>query len=203
MTSERSNPTFTVYVGPMMGGKSSALLADVERLTYQKRAVVLFKPSADGRYSRSVRDLGTERYSETEVVSHSGMKHAAVAINEAADVIKVLSDSDEPPDVVAVDEAFMVNGIADVLVWLFRTGMSVIVATIDLSATGKPFREVERMLSYATHVRKCPAVCAVCDQDAFYTYKKLGSSSDEIEVGGSELYEPRCWRHFPAFSNDV
>ena len=56
------------------------------------------------------------------------------------------------------------------------------------------------MLPWATKIEKCPAVCTICGKDAFYTYRKVDSLS-EIEVGGSELYEPRCWGHHPNFSN--
>jgi len=30
----------------------------------------------------------------------------------------------------------------------------------------------------------------------FYSYKKGGDLNASVEVGGSELYEPRCWEHF-------
>ena len=46
----------------------------------------------------------------------------------------------------------------------------------------------------STKIKKCPAVCTLCGQDAYYTYKKV-KSLDEIAVGGADLYEPRCWHH--------
>ena len=45
-------------------------------------------------------------------------------------------------------------------------------------------------------------LCVICDDDAFYTYKKpAGSDSREIQVGCQELYEPRCFMHHPFTSN--
>jgi thymidine kinase len=85
--------------------------------------------------------------------------------------------------------------VAGVLTWLYRTGIDVVVSTLDISATGKPFHEVEKLLPWATHIEKCSAVCTQCGRDAFYTHKKQVSSDDEIEVGGAEMYEPRCSRH--------
>ena len=178
----KSNPTFVIYVGPMFSGKTSRLLSDLERFKYQKKKTLIFKPQID------------DRYSQDEVVSHSGWHMPATTIKLGADILGILADVDGNPDIIAVDEAFMIPGIAEALVWLFRNGFSIVVSTLDLSATGKAFHEVEKMLVWATRVEKCAAVCTVCGQDAFYTHKK-NTDGEEIEVGGDELYEPRCSSH--------
>ena len=183
-----SNPTFTVYCGPMFGTKSSRLLLDIERFKHQRKRLAVFKPSID------------DRYSQTEIVSHMGWRFPAIAVKDAGSMLEALADLPVPPEVVAVDEAFMIKGVADALVWLYRSGISVVVASLDLSFAGKPFPEVEKMLPWATRVEKCAAVCVECGRDAFYTHKKQ-ATSDEIEVGGSELYEPRCFQHHLAVDN--
>ena len=182
------NPTLTVYAGPMFSSKTTKLLSSLERFKLQKKRIVVFKPAMD------------DRYSDAEVVSHSGWKHPAVTVKEGSDVLQVLADAEDSPDVVAVDEAFMIPGIADVLVWLYRSGISIVVSTLDLSYAGKPFHEVERLMPWATHVEKCAAVCTECGRDAYYTHKKQ-TTGEEIEVGGAELYEPRCFRHHLAVDN--
>lgn len=185
------NPTFTVYCGPMFSSKTTRLLSDIERFKLQHKTVLAFKPTIDTRYSTS------------EIVSHSGWKQPAVTIKEGADILEVLSEADISPDVVALDEAFMVPGCADVLVWLYRTGVSIVVSTLDIGYAGKPFKEVESILPWATNVVKCSAVCAECGSDAFYTHKKQVAGDDEIQVGGSETYEPRCFEHHMAINDRV
>ena len=182
------NPTLTAYVGPMFGSKTSRLLLELERHKHQHKKIIAFKPVID------------DRYSETEIVSHMGWKYPAITIKEGSDLLKELSEADETPDVVAVDEAFMIDGVAEVLIWLYKTGISIVVSTLDISATGKPFKEVEKLLPWATHVEKCAAVCTECGRDAFYTHKKQ-VTAEEIEVGGAELYSPRCFRHHLAIDN--
>lgn len=59
-------------------------------------------------------------------------------------------------DVVAVDEAFMIPGASWVLIDLFKKGKTIVVSSLDLSATGKAFDEVEAMFPWATHIEKCP-----------------------------------------------
>jgi thymidine kinase len=176
------NPKFIVYTGPMFGAKTSRLLMTLERYKYQRKNIMLFKPLLDDRYSCE------------DVVTHSGWRMSAKTIKTGADVLEILANENIHPSVIAVDEAFMIPGIADALIWLYRSGFTVIVSTLDLSATGQVFKEVEKMLPWATQVEKCSAICTICGKEAFYTHKKQ-LSGNEIEIGGDELYEPRCLSH--------
>ena len=179
----KHTPKFITYIGPMFGAKTSALLLRLERFQLQGLKIVLFKPNVD------------KRYSTTQVVTHSGWNRDAVSITSGFDLLSHLEN--EPPDVVALDEAFMVKDSSKVLPWLFKNGMTVVVSSLDLSYKCEPFKEVRNILPYATEVHKCPAICPICGADAFYTYRKPGFVDDEIIVGGAELYEPRCYRHHP------
>ncbi len=179
------NPEFIVYTGPMSGGKSSSLLSYVDRCQYQKREVVAFKPVIDDRYDKN------------SIITHSGWKIPAISVKSVADIYSHMTTI-KTPAVVAVDEAFMLDGIADALVWLYRQGITIAVATLDLGYNVKPFKETEKMLSWATKVVKCPSVCVICGADAYYTHKKVVSENElEIQVGGLDLYEARCFNHHP------
>lgn len=175
-----ANPQFVIFCGSMWSGKTSAMLALLDRLKYQSKKIVVFKPKMEARYSK------------TEVVTHTGWRIPAVTIESAADMLEHLNNLPEPPDVVAIDELFMVPGAAKVLIWLYRQGFTVVVASLDLSSDCKPFEEVKEVLPWATRVEKCKAVCVVCGKDAGFTYRKT-ADTDEIVVGGKEMYEPRCW----------
>ena len=181
------NPTFTIFCGPMFGSKTSRLLMELERYKYQRVSALLFKPGIDVRYSAS------------EIVTHGGWKQRAICVSDGTDILKYLADdSDENPRVIAVDEAFMIPGVADVLIFLYQSGFNIVVSTLDVASNGKPFPEVIKMLPWATRIKKCAAVCTVCGDDAYFTHKK-GVGGDELvpHVGGDELYEPRCATHFP------
>lgn len=181
------NPTFTVFAGPMFSSKTTKLLSTLERYKYQHKRVAVFKPTIDDRYDAS------------EVVSHSGWSTPATTVKTGADILEALSLLRDEPDVVAVDEAFMIPNVAEVLVWLYRNGISIVVSSLDISGTGKPFHEIEKLLAWATHVEKCSSVCTICGRDAFYTHKKqIDEDRGEIQVGGAELYEPRCFIHHVA-----
>ena len=176
------NPEFIIFTGPMFGSKTTRLLATIDRHHYQNRNVVAFKPKMD------------DRYSSLEIRTHSGGSFPAVGIQTGSDILGYLSSVDGKVDVIAVDEAFMINGVSDVLLQLFRDGKTIVVSSLQLSASGNVFEEVRDMMPWATKIEVCPAVCTVSGRDAYYTHRKV-AGLEEIAVGGKELYEPRCWEH--------
>lgn len=174
------NPEFIMYVGCMFSGKTSRLIAAIDRYKYQKKKIVVFKPKMDDRYSHS------------DVKTHSGSGLPAVSVDKAQEILTFLIQAGEEYDVIAVDEAFMIDGSADVLIHLFKLGKTIIVSSLEMSASCNPFEEITMMAPWATRIEKCPAVCSVCQKDAYYTQRK-SEDMDEIQVGGEDLYEPRCW----------
>ena len=174
-------PEFIIFTGPMFGSKTTRLLATLDRFRYQNRNIACFKPRMD------------DRYSDGEICTHSGGKIDAVCVKSGEDVLKYVQDMNEI-QVIAVDEAFMIDGISDALLRLFRSGKTIVVSSLQLSASGNIFEEIRDMMPWATKIEVCPAVCPISGQDAYYTHRKL-SGLDEITVGGAELYEPRSWFH--------
>lgn len=182
----KRNPELVVACGPMFSGKTTFVLSYAEKCKFQKKKVAAFKPAMDNRYATS------------DIVSHGGWKLPAVCVESGNDIIKYLAASPEVYDVIIVDELFMITDVADLLLWAFRSGLTVVVSTLDLSAKCTGFPEVKKLLPYATKIIKCTAVCSVCGNDARYTYRKAGADVvSEIFVGGADVYEPRCFHHHP------
>jgi thymidine kinase len=177
------NPEFILFTGPMFSGKTTRLLAQIDRYKYQKKRTVAFKPIMD------------DRYSKTNIKTHIGLTLddvEVVTVETAKDIYRFLIDSDVDYDVIAVDEAFMIDDVAETLIRLFRLGKTIIVSSLEMSASCKAFDEVAKIMPWATRIEKCPAVCVECQADAFYTQRKV-EEGEEIQVGGADLYEPRCW----------
>jgi len=177
-----TDPEFVIFTGPMFGSKTTRLLASVDRYRYRQKNIIAFKPRMD------------DRYSGVEICTHSGGRFPAVGITSGTDILAYLHDAQVDHDVIAVDEAFMIDGIADVLLKLFRQGKTIIVSSLQLSATGKVFEEVRDMMPWATKIEICPAVCPITGRDAYYTHRKV-AGLDEIAVGGADMYEPRSWEY--------
>ena len=173
------DPEFIVYTGPMFGGKTSKMLSALDRAKYQTKTIILFKPSMD------------HRYSDSEVITHGGrLQWPAKCVSSGEDILREANGA----DVVAVDEAFMIDGAADALIQLFKEGKDIHVSSIQLSARGEPFEEIQKLFPWATKIEVCPAVCPITARDAYYTVAKV-DGLDEIDVGGTDKYEPRCHQH--------
>jgi thymidine kinase len=185
-----SNPEFIIYTGPMWGSKTTRLIAAMDRLKLQGRRVIAYKPTMDARYSLS------------QISTHSGASWPAHCVSSGEMIWNHYSAFSDHIDAVAIDEAFMIDGVSSAALQILRRGTSVMIASLDLSARCKPFDEIERLMPYATRIEKCSAVCPVCGDDAFYT-AKLTNDDREIEVGGKNLYEPRCFRHHPIMCNSA
>ena len=176
------SPELKIFTGPMFGGKTTRMLAALERYQYQNRTTMLFKPWMDTRYT-----------DENVVVTHKGQKHNSILVSQGDEILKRGLGA----DVIAVDELFMIPGSAEALISLFHKGKTILVSTLQLSSMPSgytAFEEPKSLMPWATSIEVCPAVCSQCDRDAFYT-QRIGSQPKKILVGGSEDYQPVCWKH--------
>lgn len=181
----RKNGWIEMICGSMFSGKSEELIRRVRRTQFAKQSCVTFKPSIDNRYS------------EVDVVSHTGMKVPAYAISHSTHMLNYVTEEIE---VVAIDEIqFFDDEIVNVVQQLANMGKRVICAGLDQDFRGLPFGKVPELMAIAEHVTKLNAVCATCSSPASRTQRlingKPASFHDPvILVGASESYEPRC-RH--------
>jgi len=181
-----TNPQFIIFTGPMFGGKTTRLLSALDRYVHQKKDVLAFKPDIDKRYGKE------------SINTHTGGKIDAIRVATGEDIAQCVLEKAENKlvEIIAVDEAFMIPGSANVLINLFNKGFTILISTLQLCSDGTSYKEIREMMPWATKIEICPAVCTVCGSDAYYTFKKGGNSHQQIEVGGADLYEPRCLTHF-------
>ena len=173
-----------VICGPMFSGKSEELLRRLKRARIAKKKYQLFKPSVDNRYS------------ETEVVSHSGERLNCQVIHKAKsyEVKDVLEDNTE---IVAFDEAqFFDFTIWEVATSLANMGRRVIIAGLDMDSRGKPFGPMPALMTAAEEVLKLTAVCESCGEPATHTYRHAVEDVGQVLVGAGEHYQARCRDHW-------
>jgi len=183
-----------LYTGPMFSSKTTKLLMQADKRFYQKQKVIAFKSKMDDRYS----EVG-------EIVTHNFNKIPAHLVDTGAEIQHKIAQQEADIDCVLVDELFLIEGGAETCIELFKKGYDVIVSSIDISFTGDAFEEVKELMPFCTEIVKCKAVCTVCQKDARYTFKKqqrsLSNFHVQIQVGGAELYEPRCQEHHNYMKN--
>jgi len=166
----------------MFGGKTTKLLGAVERDVLRGFTVKSFKPKIDTRYSSD------------QIITHIGATLDASAVLSGNEIWCAVRDNQIKS--VAIDELFMIPDAAEVAIKLFRRGINIYASTLQLDSNSEPYEEVSKILPWATEIVVCPAICTICGSDAYYTLKTGGDPNAKIEVGGSDLYEPRCFCHF-------
>jgi thymidine kinase len=192
----RTQPTpkqagrLTIYAGPMMSGKTTALIAELQDSLEDGNRVLVIKPSIDNRFS------------DEDVISHDGVslqKHTGHFVH------RIQTDSFPSQelltniDVLLVDEIqFFGPHFPEKIEEVLLSGIDVIAVGLDLDSEGKPFKIMPELLSIANSVFKLVGICSVCGEvTATRTFRKLSASSTEqVLIGGAETYEPRCLTHW-------
>ena len=174
-----------VISGCMFAGKTEELIRRINVLSYAKKNIIVFKPKIDNRYS------------DSEIVSHSGAKVPCLVVEKAQDILKKIEADTE---VVAIEEVqFFDKDIVEVCEYLADKGIRVMVAGLDKDFRGESFGVMPELLTRAEFVTKLTAVCAKCGAPATRTQrlvngKPAGFEDPIVMVGADESYEPRC-RH--------
>ena len=180
-----------VISGCMFAGKTEELIRRINVLSYAKKNIIVFKPKIDNRYS------------DSEIVSHSGAKVPCLVVEKAQDILKKIEADTE---VVAIDEVqFFDKDIVEVCEYLADKGIRVMVAGLDKDFRGESFGVMPELLTRAEFVTKLTAVWAKWWHPATRTQrlvngKTAGFEDPIVMVGADESYEPRC-RHFHQVPN--
>lgn len=176
----------TVFAGPMFCGKSSALLQQhIYKNKAQPNSCVLLKPAFD------------RRYSETEVVTHSGLKARSLNV---VDIDRTLTSVVGYQNVMIDEVQFFttpyVNGdIIKCVKYLLSGGTNVYAAGLDMDWMGNAFPITASLLAMADDVHKLKSICSVSGKPATKTYK-ISQGGGSVELGETDKYEARCNEHW-------
>ena len=117
-------PKLKLFVGPMFSGKSTKLIHNIERYKLANKKILTFKPRMDNRYT----DDGF-------IVTHSDIHETCYLISSGEEMIEIFEKEDDV-SAIAIDEAFMIEGIADATLQIFYgQKIDVLVSSIDISAS--------------------------------------------------------------------
>ena len=163
----------------MFSGKSEELIRRITRYHLARVPTQTFKPALD------------DRYSTTEVVSHSHLSTEAQPVTDSQELLRAVEDRTV---VVGIDEGqFFDEGLTDVVMSLAAAGKRVIVAGLDLDYLGRPFEPIPSLMLRSEYVTKSLAVCHRCGGPGLFTQRVV--ESDELVVlGATGAYEARCRR---------
>lgn len=178
MYSENTRKTGCVEVicGSMFSGKTEELLRRLRRAQFANQKIKVFKPALDTRYS------------DIDVVSHDAHSISGTPIGDPRLMLGVEPDV----QVVGVDEAqFFGPELTEVVQTLANRGIRVIIAGLDTDYLGKPFGPMPSLMAIAEDVQKVHAICVKCGNLANHSHR-LSTSTQLVELGEKDIYEPLC-----------
>lgn len=184
----------TVITGCMFAGKSSKLIAMATAHAIAGHNVIAFKPSNDIRYGGEY------------ITTHHMAKFMATSINvhDPWDIVKQIKNFTEQTekeiDVIIVDEVqFFHTSIIEVVEYLlYQLGKTIILSGLSQDSSGKPFGAMPYLLAIADDIVHLKAVCSKSKKigAATRTYRKDISNTNQVAVGGAEMYEPRSFQEW-------
>lgn len=182
-TKQKPLGSIVVICGSMFAGKSEELIRRARRALYAKKKVQVFKPSIDNRYDESM------------VVTHMGVKHEAMPVKNVRDLANCIERETE---VVLIEEAqFFDPSLTHLAVKLADEGKEVILAGLDQDFRREPFGPMPQLMAVADEVVKLRAICMSCGAPASHTYRQIDGKPAHrddpiVLIGATEAYEARC-----------
>jgi len=175
--------TITLIRGCMFSGKTTELLRRLAEHTDSK--------------SLALKHAIDTRFHPTQIVSHAGKAHTAIAVTSAADIVRRVGPEIE---FVAIDEAhFFDEHLAAVIAQLADRGLDAVLTSLEPNSWGRPFAVNEALLAVADEILTMTAVCARCGATADRT-QRLTPIVHRNMVVAPDNYQPRCrkcWRPPP------
>jgi thymidine kinase len=188
---KQSTMSLRVVVGPMFAGKTSEIQSVVRRYGCLGKSVLVLTADIDNRYQSNV----------VAIVNHDKVTvpARAVSVERLGDVLAWSEFA--AATAIVVDEAqFFVDCLIPfVRAAVDKHGKHVVVVGLDGDADKRPFGDVLALMTHADSIEKKTALCRHCGDGtpAIFT-RALVAHDAQVAVGGAEMYEPVCRRHYSA-----
>lgn len=190
-----------VFTGPMGALKTTRLLHELNHYsTPSKQRVLLVCHNIDDRNREGI---STHLYGNSNLKIPLGIYIDVFYTNNLEEVpLFYTNEKGETKHypIIGIDECQFFKGLVDfVKKNMFKPYLTIICSGLSYDRNNEEFGETSKLLPYATHFEKTPAVCSKCDfethRPAAYTYCNQ-KHDGKILIGGLDLYEPRCAMHY-------
>ena len=172
-------------VGAMFAGKTSELLKRILWEEHQGRNILVLKPKIDNRYAEQL------------ISTHNNLSHECFAMNDWLEAKSKFEINKKNFDIIFLDEIQFMDSkdtIKEVENFL-QQGIDVVCAGLDQDSRGKPWETSSFLLGLSDKITKIYGFCNVCGLEATKTYRKT-QGGERTQVGASDIYEPRCLKHW-------
>ena len=174
-----------LILGPMFSGKTSELRRRMLRLKVVTDKVIIVNHLSDTRYG-----------SASETLSHDKISCESLPIKKLS---SLYTNSDYiNANYVFINEAqFFIDLYQFCLTAVEQDKKNVVVFGLDGDFQRKPFGEILKLVPLANNVTKLTALCKLCgDGTPGLFTKRIGSQCEQILIGGEDMYQAVCRKHY-------
>ena len=173
-----------LYIGPMFSGKSSAVLATLRRAEAIGIKTLCITSSLDNRYENNA------------IVSHNGDSYPAFARDALVPVLKT-GEFLEASHIVVEEAQFFPDLKQFVMCATDIAKKHVVCVGLDGDSSRAPFGQILELVPHADKIHKLDALCLQCKDGTAGIYTSRTSAVlEQVNVGGSDQYEPLCRAHY-------
>ena len=169
-----------LIIGPMFSGKTSRLIQIKQKYTILNKKILTLKPIIDNRYSQ-----------QSVIVTHDQNRSECISRFTLSEVYDI-----DNYDVIIIEEGQFFSDLFEYVIKWSKT-KKVYVAGLNGDANQNLFGDLYKLIPLADNIVFLTALCKVCNDGtpAIFT-KKMISNDIIVEVGGSEMYQAVCRKHF-------
>ena len=177
--------TLETIVGAMFAGKTSELLKRILWAKHQNKNILVIKPTIDNRYSDKL------------IITHNNLSHECFSMTNWSEVNNAYKFENKNFDMVFLDEIQFMEPKETIenVERLLDLGIDVVCAGLDQDSRGKPWETSSFLLALSDKINKIYGFCNVCGLEATKTFRKI-EGGERTQVGASNIYEPRCLKHW-------
>ena len=165
-----------MIMGCMFAGKTTELIRRCHEHEMSGKNVLILKFAADKRYGDDI-----------TIVTHSGIKASALAMDRLADFGNKFLDY----DVIGVDEGQFFEDTVEFAEKVASHGKIVIVSSLQGTFKRGPFHSILNLIPKCEEITKLSAICKLCKHPASFTFR-TASQNNQCMIGGEDMYMPLC-----------
>ena len=174
-------------MGPMFAGKSSEIVHITNRYKSLGWNVCVIGHSSDSRYGQG-----------SQIYTHDNKSVDCIKLDKLKEALLLVTYMNAK--VIIIDEAQFFPDLKEfVTLSVECQKKQVYVVGLDGDAERRPFGQILECIPFADTVMKLKSFCKLCGDGTEAIFTRCDRPSEkqkQIHVGGSEMYQPVCRKHF-------
>jgi thymidine kinase len=175
------NGRLELIIGSMFSGKSTELIRRINREKSIDKKIIIINYIDDNRYSSN------------SVSTHDQVKVNCIKVSKLMDIPNELIKNHSS---IFIDEGQFFMDLYSFIV-THVNDKHIVISGLDGDSNQKPFGQILNLVPLCDSIDKLCAYCKKCNNGTLAPFtKKLGTSKNQMDIGGSDKYIPVCRFHF-------